>query len=154
MRFSWLKSLDNLTLGAITGIIGVFIKDLLELGLLPFIPDFKTCPRLTAGIVLPAHMAMQEILPLLGLEIDIGVGAIAGIIVVQALVYTGFKNLWFKGFLVGLLAWIIIDITLAKLLSKLPPPSFLETQISLIVHFIFGISVVFIARKLHAIRNR
>lgn len=154
MRFNWLKQSDHLTLGAITGITGVFTKDLLELALLPFIPDLKTCPRLAAAIVLPPHKATGEILPLLGLEIDIGVGVIVGIIVFQALSVSGFKNIWFKGIIVGLLAWTIIDMTLSKLLSQLPPPSFFETQISLVVHFIFGISVVFIARELHAIKNR
>jgi len=124
-----------------------------ELGGLPFIPDFKTCPRLAAALVLEPSKVYQSILPILGLEIDLSVSIIVGIIVFYMLSKVGFHSIWFKGIILGLLAWAIIDITLTKLLSQLAPPRFLESQVSLFIHFIYGLTVVFTARTLHRIKN-
>jgi hypothetical protein len=134
---------DILTLGAVAGAIGVVVKDLLELLVLFFIPSFKTCPRLAAGIILDPKILTKSILPIVGLEIDIAVSIVVGIIVVAVLSRVSWKHLFVKGLVLGLLAWTIIDITLSKLLSRLPPPnSIWQLELSLIIHLIYGLTVV------------
>ena len=126
---------------------------IMELIVLQFIPDYPTCTRQAAAIVLPPREA-TGILPVLGLEIDIGMGAVIGMIVFYTLYATGFKHIAYKGVLVGLLAWTVIDMTLDKFLQQLPSYSFAESQISLLIHIMFGLTTVYVARKLSAIRER
>lgn len=143
------KHWDILTIGALAGITGVIVKDLLELVALFFIPSFKTCPRLAAGIIFSPEIVMESVLPIVGLEIDVAVSIVVGLLVAVVLCSAGWKHLLAKGIIVGLLAWAIIDITLSKLLSQVPPPdSFGQTQISLLIHIIYGITVVGVAWRL------
>lgn len=139
---------DLLLIGAASGITGIITKDLLELLVLIFMPNFITCPQLAAGIILNPKQAKSGILPLIGLEIDIAVGIIVGIIVALALTRFGFDHWMFKGMTLGLLAWTIIEVTLAKYLSSIPlPTSVLAWEISLLIHFIYGITVVGVERE-------
>lgn len=55
---------DILIIGAAAGFLGVIVKDLLELLVLFFIPSYKTCPRLAAGIILDPKIASGNILPI------------------------------------------------------------------------------------------
>ena len=134
---------DLLLIGAASGIAGIITKDLLELLVLLFMPTFSTCPQLAAGIVLNPKQAKESILPLIGLEIDLAVGIIVGIIVVLALTRFGFDHWMLKGIVLGLLAWTIIEVTLANYLSSIPmTTSVLAWEISLLIHFIYGMIVV------------
>ena len=149
MRKQSKQQWDILILGAAAGTAGIFVKDLLELVVLFFIPSFKTCPRLAAGIILDPEIALNSILPVIGLQIDIAVSIIFGITVVTVLTLVSWKHLFLKGLVLGLLAWTIIDITLSKLLSKVSPPTSIEQiEISLVIHFIYGLTVVGAARVL------
>ena len=138
---------DLLLIGAASGIAGIIVKDLLELLVLLFMPTFSTCPQLAAGIILSPKQAKSSVLPLIGLEIDLAVGIIVGIIVVLALTRFGFDHWMLKGIVLGLLAWTIIEVTLANYLSSIPmTTSVLAWEISLLIHFIYGITVVGVER--------
>lgn len=138
---------DLLLIGALSGVAGVIVKDLLELLALRFMPNFVTCPQFAAGIVFSSEQAKSSMLPLIGLEIDTGISIIVGIIVVLALLHVGFDYWKVKGITIGLLAWTIIEITLAKYLSSISTPtSVLALEISLLIHFGYGLTVVGIQR--------
>ena len=146
---------DILIIGALAGFLGVLVKDLLELGVLFLIPTYKSCPRLAAGIILDPKIATGNILPIVGLEIDIAISIVVGIIVASVLSQVGWRFLFAKGLILGLLAWTIIDIILSKLLSQVPPPnSIVQIELSLLIHFVYGVTVVwtaFILSKKHLI---
>lgn len=138
---------DLLLIGAISGVAGAIVKDSLELLILIFIPTFTTCLRLAAGIVFSSEKVKKSIFPLVGLEIDIAVSIVVGIIVALVLFRFGFDYWKVKGITIGLLAWTIIEITLAKYLSSFPvSTSVLALEISLLIHLIYGITVVGVQR--------
>jgi len=72
------------------------------------------------------------------------VGSVAGVVAVQILALWGRDYLLFKGAGGGALSWVICYATLCKFLSKIDVVNtpFLETQISLLIHIIFGLVVV------------
>ena len=138
---------DLLLIGAISGVAGAIVKDSLELLILIFIPTFTTCLQLAAGIVFSSEKVKKSILPLVGLEIEIAVSIVMGIIVALVLFRFGFDYWKVKGITIGLLAWTIIEITLAKYLSSFPvSTSVLALEISLLIHLIYGITVVGVQR--------
>ena len=141
----WPSNLDGLVLGALAGLAGTLVKFALELLALAFIPSYKSCVRLAAAILCDSTVAMTRFDAfLLGLEIDLLVGSVAGVVAVQILALWGRDYLLFKGAGGGALAWVICYATLCKFLSKIDVLNtpFLETQISLFVHIIFGMMVV------------
>lgn len=143
------KKYDLLILGSFAGIIGVIIKDFLELLIKFFIPGFETSLHLAAGIVFSHRQVSSSILPLIvGLEIDLTVSIVIGIIAALALFRWGFDYWRIKGITLGLLAWTIINVTLAKGLSSFPQPtSVLLVEISLITDIIYGLIVVWVLQK-------
>ena len=146
---------DLLLIGALSGVAGVIIKDLLELLVLLFMPTFVTCPQFAAGIIFSPQQAKSSMLPLIGLEIDTGVSIIVGIIVVVALFRVGYDFWKVKGITIGLLAWIIIEITLTKYLSSISTPtSVLALEISLLIHFGYGLTVVGVQRLFLKRKNK
>ncbi|MCL6548813.1 MAG: hypothetical protein K6T30_07870 [Alicyclobacillus sp.] len=144
MAERWPYNLDGLVLGALAGLAGTLVKFALELLALAFIPSYKSCVRLAAAILFVPAAAMSRFDAfLLGLEIDLLVGSVAGVVAVEILARWGRDHLLLKGAGGGALAWLICYGTLCKYLSKidLTGTSFLEIQISLAVHIVFGITV-------------
>ncbi|MGQ9779504.1 MAG: hypothetical protein ACUVRM_06470 [Bacillota bacterium] len=145
MAKRWPYNIDGLVLGALAGMAGSIVKFVLELLVLAFIPSYKSCVRLAAAILFDSTIAMTRFDAfLLGLEIDLVVGSVAGVVAVQILALWGRDYLLFKGAGGGALSWVICYATLCKFLSKIDVVNtrFLETQISLFVHIIFGLVVV------------
>lgn len=140
---------DLLILGSSAGITGVIIKDFLELLVQFFIPTFESSLQLAAGIVFSPQQVTSSILPLVvGLEIDLTVSIVIGIIVALALFRWGFDYWQIKGLTVGLQAWTIMNVTLAKYLSSFPQPtSILIVELSLVTDLIYGLTVVGFLQK-------
>lgn len=146
---------DLLILGSTAGIFSVIIKDLLELILAFFIPSLDSSLHLAAGIVFTPGQVKSNILTLIvGLEIDFGVGIVIGIIAALALFRWGFDYWQVKGIALGLLVWVIINITLAKFMSSIPQPtSILAIELSLITDLIYGLTVVWFLQRYSKIKS-
>jgi hypothetical protein len=139
---------DALILGAMAGLCGSVARGLLELLAIGFIPSYKSCARLAAGLFLSPAYAMQSAgAYIIGLEVDFIVGVIVGVVAVQIMVFWGRDHLLAKGVIGGALTWAIFYVCLAAdPLSKLDPSgTFLEAQVSLVIHLIFGATVVWSA---------
>lgn len=103
---------DLLILGSAAGIFSVIIKDLFELMLASFIPSFDSLLHLAAGIIFTPEQVKSDILTLIvGLEIDFAVSIVIGIIAALALFRWGFDYWRIKGITLGILAWVIINVT-------------------------------------------
>jgi ABC-type sulfate transport system permease subunit len=140
---------DLLILGSTAGIFSVIIKDLLELILTFFIPSFDSSLHLAAGIVLTPEQVKSDILTLIvGLEINFAVSIVIGIIAALALFRWGFDYWQIKGITLGLLAWVIINVTLAKFMSSIPrPTSILIIELSLLTDLIYGLTVAWFLQR-------
>lgn len=145
MAERWPHKLDGLVLGALAGMVGSAVKFAMELLVLAFIPSYKSCVRLAASIMFDSTAAMTRFDAfILGLEIDLVVGSVAGVVAVQMLAFWGRDYLLFKGAGGGALSWVICYATLCRFLStfEVVNTPFFELQISLLIHIIFGLVVV------------
>ena len=145
MRRRWPYNLDPVVLGALAGMAGAVVKFLLELVVLIFIPSYKSCLRLAGAILFDATFTLSHLSALfLGFEIDLIVSSVAGFVAVEILAFSGRDWLLFKGAGGGALSWVICYATLCRFLSRIEiiNTPFLETQLSLLVHIIFGMVVV------------
>ncbi|MGE5551957.1 MAG: hypothetical protein ACM3ZC_15705 [Bacteroidota bacterium] len=162
MSERWPRNRDVIRLGALAGICGSFVRNALEVLAVLLIPSYKSCARLAASLFLRPDYVMKRLdAYVVGLEIDFILGMAVGIAAVLVLSVWGLEGLLYKGALGGAFTWFLFYAFLsADPLSALDPTgTFLEAQVSLAIHILFGIAVVWSAslidgRKENAAKNR
>lgn len=150
MDHHWPRHYDVFFLGAMAGLVGSALRNLLELAAVLLLPGYASCVQLAGAILLDPACATGGIAAyLVGFEIDLLVSMVAGIVAVLILSLSGLDRLLLKGAIGGGLAWLVLYACLSHPLSRMAPSArLIETQISLLIHVIFGMTVVWTAREI------
>lgn len=140
---------DTLIIGALSGTVATLVQDLLGMMVVYLIwPPFLNCIRIAGGLILKPDQVMEGgFWPiLLGFQIDLIVGIVIGVVTVLILQRWGRDYYLLKGAMIGLIAWALFYNVLSRLLSRVyPEGSVLQTQIALLTHLAFGISLTWSA---------
>ncbi len=149
----WPRHFNPLILGAAAGFLGSVARAILELSAIALLPSYKSCVRLAAALFLSPEYVMSRFdAYIVGLEVDLIVGMVVGIVAVLILAKWGCDHLLVKGGIGGALTWVIFYAFLsADPVSRLNPTgTFLEAEVSLLIHVIFGVAVVWSAYALES----
>lgn len=145
------KRVDRFVVGALAGIIASLVRFILGYSIIFFlIPDFLNCTRIAAGIILPPAQVMAGgfWVTAVGLQIDLVVSIVVGLIATFILEYTGAGYYLFKGAVIGATTWSVFYAVLSRFLSQLyPVDSIVAAELSFLIHVIYGIALVSIIAR-------
>ena len=100
------KIQDRVQLGIISGLAGVFVKDLVGTVLVKTGLAEEGAPQRAAGMLLPAYKVAAPLGRAAGWMADAAVGCLLGIASVYVLSFTGKDRAPLKGLTTGALAWV------------------------------------------------
>ncbi|WP_408956263.1 hypothetical protein [Natroniella sp. ANB-PHB2] len=142
---------DKVVIGSLAGALGSFMT-----GIITILLDYLALATievlfLNSILFLAEDVAHTTAGIIFGLSIHLVFGSIVGLLYTNLLPYTGKDYLFYKGFLLGAISWLVIGGIIGNILGLPIKDTLIDTTIHMGLNILFGLAVVYTASYLSKI---